>query len=101
MTPPLDVDAACSGCFLYEWRGGRTCPTLGDLVVAETRRRVEVLCELVFAEGSDLLSPVELVRREADQPHRELTAVVPLALPRGVDSVDSTIDGRALCRQTK
>lgn len=65
---------SCPGCFLSERRG--VCPMAehaSELDRAEARRRAELLRVSVLAEVPDVLSLVELVRREAQ--HGRQTAV--------------------------
>jgi hypothetical protein len=99
MTPPLDTNAACTGCFLYERRGGRTCPTLSDLEVMETLRQVAALYELVLTEGSDAPSPIELMRREAERLRRQLTTAEPPTLPTAPTQSIPIIERRTSCSQ--
>jgi hypothetical protein len=83
MTPPLDFDAACSGCFLHERTGG-VCPMArdGGFAAVEALRQAAVLRTLVLAEAPDVPSLIELVRLDAAAlPSGAQRTPSPLALP--------------------
>lgn len=81
MTPPLDLEARCHGCGLYEGRGQRVCPALDRQIQeeAEAERQAALLTRMIVAEAPN--GPpglVEMVCQEAVRGHR-----APLALPPG------------------
>ncbi len=78
--PPLDIEAACVGCAIYESRGQRVCPALDRQIreEAEAAQQAALLRGMVVAEAPN--GPpglIEMVCREAG-PSR-----TPLALPPG------------------
>jgi hypothetical protein len=92
MTPPLNADDVCGGCFLYERRG--VCPAARDAyglqnsTVAE--RRAEQFRQAVARDAQSIVTLAELVRRDAQRhrdaqrqrPARLLPTPSPLALPK-------------------
>jgi hypothetical protein len=58
MTPPLDIDAACAGCFLNERTGG-VCPIVVDAY------DLEVLRLAVQAEAGVITTLADLIQLEA------------------------------------
>jgi hypothetical protein len=66
MSPPLDVEIACSGCFLRERTGG-TCPMVRDAYdpeAAETRRRAVALHHAIVRDAKTEIGLRELVQRD-------------------------------------
>jgi hypothetical protein len=81
MSPPVDVDVGCSGCFLHE-RTGRTCPMVRggyDPEAAEARSRAVALHAAVLQDAGGSLALTELVRSEAGAP-----AALPAAVRLGL-----------------
>jgi hypothetical protein len=70
VSPASDLEAACSGCFLYERRG--VCPmvldTYGLQNSAEAQRRAEALHAAVREDAKVAVSLSELVRHGASRP---------------------------------
>jgi hypothetical protein len=84
MTPPPDVDTLCTGCFLYEQRGGRVCPMLdrqAEQAGEAERRATERLRALVLADAPRVRNLVEMICQEAEGRSCEQPASTPLALP--------------------
>jgi hypothetical protein len=94
MSPPLDVEVGCTGCFLHE-RTGRTCPMVRvgyDPEAAEARSRAVALHVAVLQDARSSPALTELVRSDAAKP-AGLPAAVRLGLlmtapvdPRSHDS---------------
>ncbi len=69
MTPPLDAEAACAGCFLRERTGGR-CPVARDVYglesPGEAERRAEAIRAAIQEEAKSGLDLSALIQRDAE-----------------------------------
>jgi hypothetical protein len=114
MTPLPDYNTSCSGCFLYEQRGGRVCPMLDrQAQEAAEAERQDVLWALVLAEVIDAPSLIELVRdeaqavvpvpevvaREVEEYSRALMGLVQPALPASPTQPITNPGREALCHR--
>jgi hypothetical protein len=86
MTPPLDNDTTCAGCFLYQQRGGRVCPMLDQQAdeASSAVRRAVALRALILAEAPVAPSLIELVRQEARPQGPSDRLLLPPATPQPV-----------------
>lgn len=85
MSPLLDADIACQGCFLHE-RTGRTCPMVRngyDPEAAEARRRAVALHHAIVQDAKVEIGLRELIQRDGLPAARPSA---PLALPAGANA---------------
>ncbi len=90
MSPPLDAEIACLGCFLQE-RTGRTCPMVRngyDPEAAEARKRAVALHHAIVQDAKAEIGLRELIQRDG-LPAAPLS--VPLALPAGANEPLSNV----------
>lgn len=69
MTPPLNADPVCGGCFLYERRG--VCPTARDayglMNSPEAERRAEQFRQALAQDARTVVTLPELIQADAAQ----------------------------------